>query len=31
VPLDAIEPHRQNIQAAVMSLMQECEDALKRS
>ena len=30
VPLDAIEPHRENIQAAVMSLMQDCENALKR-
>ncbi len=28
VPLDGIEPHRQNIQAAVMSLMVDCERAL---
>lgn len=31
VPLDEIEPHRQNIQAAVMSLMRECENALERA
>ena len=28
VPLDGIEPHRENIQAAVMSLMVDCERAL---
>ncbi|MDH4124932.1 MAG: DUF374 domain-containing protein [Gammaproteobacteria bacterium] len=30
VPLDEIEPHRLAVQEAVMSLMQECEDRLKR-
>jgi lysophospholipid acyltransferase (LPLAT)-like uncharacterized protein len=29
VPLDAIEPHRLNVQAAVMSLMRESEDRLQ--
>lgn len=29
-PLDAIEPHRQHIQAAVMSLMASCEKAVER-
>ena len=28
-PLDALEPHRRNVQAAVMSLMADCESALK--
>jgi lysophospholipid acyltransferase (LPLAT)-like uncharacterized protein len=28
-PLDALEPHRLNVQRAVMSLMQECENRLK--
>ncbi len=28
-PLDDIEPHRLNVQEAVMSLMRECEDRLK--
>ena len=28
-PLDAIEPHRLNVQEAVRSLMRECEDALQ--
>ena len=30
VKLDAIEEHRLNVQATVMSLMQQCEEALKR-
>ena len=30
VPLDQIEPHRENVQAAVMSLMKDCENALER-
>jgi len=29
VALDAIEPHRRNVQQAVMSLMRECEDVLQ--
>ena len=29
VPLDAIEPHRLNVQEAVMSLMTTCQNALK--
>lgn len=29
VPLDALEPHRLNVQEAVMSLMRQCEDRLK--
>ncbi len=29
VPLDKIEPHRQNVQEAVMSLMRECEYVLQ--
>jgi len=29
VPLDEIEPHRQNVQEAVMSLMRECEHVLQ--
>jgi lysophospholipid acyltransferase (LPLAT)-like uncharacterized protein len=29
VPLDEIEPHRQNVQDAVMSLMRECEHVLQ--
>jgi len=28
-PLDEIEPHRLNVQRAVMSLMQDCEDQLR--
>jgi lysophospholipid acyltransferase (LPLAT)-like uncharacterized protein len=28
VPLDGIEPHRQRVQAAVMSLIVDCERAL---
>jgi lysophospholipid acyltransferase (LPLAT)-like uncharacterized protein len=31
VPLDALEPHRLNVQQAVMSLMRQCEDRLKSS
>lgn len=31
VPLDALEPHRLNVQEAVMSLMRQCEDRLKSS
>ena len=31
VRLDEIEPHRLNVQRAVMSLMQDCEDALQTS
>ena len=30
VPLDQLEPHRENVQAAVMSLMEDCEKALER-
>jgi hypothetical protein len=29
VPLDEIEPHRQNVQEAVMSLMRQCEHVLQ--
>ena len=29
VPLDEIEPHRQNVQGAVMSLMRQCEHVLQ--
>jgi hypothetical protein len=29
-PLDKLEPHRLNVQRAVMSLMQECEDRLQQ-
>jgi hypothetical protein len=29
LPLDALEPHRVNVQDAVMSLMTECEDTLE--
>lgn len=29
LPLDEIEPHRQNVQEAVMSLMRECEHVLR--
>ncbi len=29
LPLDEIEPHRRNVQQAVMSLMRECEDLLQ--
>ncbi len=29
VPLDGIEPHRLNVQEAVMSVMRDCEDALQ--
>ncbi len=29
VPLDAIEPHRLNVQEAVMSLMTTCQNALE--
>jgi lysophospholipid acyltransferase (LPLAT)-like uncharacterized protein len=31
VPLDELEPHRLNVQQAVMSLMRDSEDALERS
>ena len=31
VPLDALEPHRLNVQETVMSLMRQCEDRLKSS
>ncbi|MDX1506873.1 MAG: lysophospholipid acyltransferase family protein [Woeseiaceae bacterium] len=31
VPLDEIEPHRENVQAAVRSLMEQCEQAVKRA
>lgn len=30
VPLDQLEPHRQNVQERVMSLMEDCTNALKR-
>ena len=30
-PLDALEPHRAHVQAAVMSLMADCESALSES
>ena len=30
VPLDEIEPHRANVQEAVMSLMKQCEQAVQR-
>lgn len=29
VPLDAMEPHRLNVQEAVMSLMRQCENRLQ--
>ncbi len=28
-PVKELEPHRLNVQRAVMSLMQECEDSLR--
>jgi hypothetical protein len=31
VPLDALEPHRMNVQEAVMSLMTLCENTVKRA